>query len=187
MSSWWPLAHYKIGRANAVAAVVEPFAGGRWYEKGEDGSTCDWGKVLAWEPTSRLLLTWDINADFQYDPELGTELEIRFFIEGDNRTRVELEHRRLDRFGARRDEMRAIFDKSGDWGRLLVKLWRGGCESPLVKQFAANYLPACRFDSMSFDADESANDQRRSLFVGAASATPRPSTDGRFATGLRAP
>jgi uncharacterized protein YndB with AHSA1/START domain len=120
MSSWWPLAHYKIGRANAVAAVVEPFAGGRWYEEGEDGSTCDWGKVLAWEPTSRLLLTWDITADWKYDPALGTELEIRFVIEGDHRTRVELEHRRLDRYGARRDEMRAIFDQSGDWGRLLA-------------------------------------------------------------------
>ena len=121
MSSWWPLAHYKIGRANAVAAVVEPFAGGRWYEKGEDGSTCDWGKVLAWEPPSRLLLTWDINADWQYDPELGTELEIHFIIEGEDRTRVELEHRRLDRYGARRDEMRTVFDKSGDWGRLLAR------------------------------------------------------------------
>jgi uncharacterized protein YndB with AHSA1/START domain len=121
MSSWWPLAQYKIGRANAVAAVVEPFAGGRWYEKGEDGSTCDWGKVLAWEPSSRLLLTWDINADWQHDPELGTELEIRFIIEGDDRTRVELEHRRLDRYGARRDEMRKVFDESGDWGRLLAR------------------------------------------------------------------
>jgi uncharacterized protein YndB with AHSA1/START domain len=121
MSSWWPLAHYKIGASNAVAAVVEPFAGGRWYERGEDGTTCDWGKVLAWEPTSRLLLTWDIDADFKHDPELGTELEIRFIIEGENRTRVELEHRRLDRYGARRDEMRNIFDKSGDWGRLLAR------------------------------------------------------------------
>lgn len=121
MSSWWPLAHYKIGRVNAVAAVVEPFAGGRWYEKGEDGSMCDWGKVLAWEPTSRLLLTWDITADWQHDPELGTELEIRFVIEGEDRTRVELEHRRLDRYGARRDEMRNVFDKSGDWGRLLAR------------------------------------------------------------------
>ena len=121
MSSWWPLAHYKIGSANAVAAVVEPFTGGRWYEEGEDGSTCDWGKVLAWEPTSRLLLTWDINADWKHDPELGTEIEVRFIIEDDNRTRVELEHRRLDRYGARRDEMRTVFDKSGDWGRLLAR------------------------------------------------------------------
>jgi uncharacterized protein YndB with AHSA1/START domain len=121
MSSWWPLAHYKIGSAKAIAAVVEPFTGGRWYEEGEDGSTCDWGKVLAWEPTSRLLLTWDINADWKHDPELGTEIEIRFVIEDDNRTRVELEHRRLDRYGARRDEMRTVFDKSGDWGRLLAR------------------------------------------------------------------
>jgi uncharacterized protein YndB with AHSA1/START domain len=120
MSRWWPLAHYKIGKANAIAAVVEPFAGGRWYEQGEDGSTCDWGKVLSWEPTSRLVLSWDISADWQYDPRLGTELEIRFIVESQNRTRVELEHRRLDRYGARRDEMRAIFDKSGDWGRLLA-------------------------------------------------------------------
>jgi uncharacterized protein YndB with AHSA1/START domain len=120
MSSWWPLAHYKIGRVNAVAAVVEPFAGGRWYEEGEDGSTCDWGKVLAWEPSSRLLLTWDINADWKHDPELGTELEIRFVVEGSNRTRVELEHRRLDRYGARRDEIRAILEKSGGWGQLLA-------------------------------------------------------------------
>jgi uncharacterized protein YndB with AHSA1/START domain len=129
MSSWWPLAHYKIGRANAVAAIVEPFAGGRWYEQGEDGSTCDWGKVLAWEPTSRLLLTWDISADWKHDPELGTELEIRFIIEGANRTRVELEHRRLDRYGARRDEMRTIFDKSGDWGRLLAGFAQAAAEA----------------------------------------------------------
>jgi uncharacterized protein YndB with AHSA1/START domain len=129
MSSWWPLAHYKIGRANAVAAIVEPFAGGRWYEQGEDGSTCEWGKVLAWEPTSRLLLTWDISADWKHDPELGTELEIRFIIEGANRTRVELEHRRLDRYGARRDEMRTIFDKSGDWGRLLAGFAQAAAEA----------------------------------------------------------
>lgn len=121
MSSWWPLAQFKIGGANAVAAVVEPFAGGRWYEQGEDGSTCDWGTVLAWEPTSRLLLTWDINADWKHDPELRTEIEIRFISEGENRTRVELEHRRLDRYGSRRDEMRAIFDKGGDWGKLLAR------------------------------------------------------------------
>jgi len=121
MSTWWPLAHYKIGAANAVAAIVEPFAGGRWYERGEDGSTCDWGRVLAWEPPARLVLTWDIGADWKYDPGLGTELEIRFIAEGDRRTRVELEHRRLDRYGARRDEMREIFDKTGDWGRQLAR------------------------------------------------------------------
>jgi uncharacterized protein YndB with AHSA1/START domain len=119
MGSWWPLATYKIGTAKAVDAVIEPRVGGRWYERGDDGSTCDWGRVLAWEPHSRLVLSWDINADWQYDLALGTELEVRFIDDGNDRTRVELEHRRLDRYGERRDEMRRIFDTEGDWGKLL--------------------------------------------------------------------
>jgi uncharacterized protein YndB with AHSA1/START domain len=120
MGSWWPLAVYKIGKANAVDAVIEPRVGGRWYERGDDGSTCDWGRVLAWEPHARLLLSWDITADWQYDPALQTEIEVRFIPQGESHTRVEFEHRRLDRYGARRDEMRTIFDKTGDWGRLLA-------------------------------------------------------------------
>jgi uncharacterized protein YndB with AHSA1/START domain len=120
MATWWPLAMYKIGNAAAVDAVIEPRVGGRWYERGEDGSTCDWGRVLAWEPYARLVLTWDITADWQYDPALQTEIEVRFIAEGEAGTRVELEHRRLDRYGDRRDEMRTVFDETGDWGRLLA-------------------------------------------------------------------
>lgn len=119
MGTWWPLAHYKIGQAKAVDAIVEPKVGGRWYELGEDGSTCQWGSVLAWEPNSRLLLSWDITADWRYDPALKTEIEIRFIPDGKSATRVELEHRHLDRYGERRDEMRQIFETGGDWGRLL--------------------------------------------------------------------
>lgn len=119
MGTWWPLAYYKIGNANAVDAVIEPRVGGRWFERGEDSSTCQWGSVLAWEPPQRLVLSWDINADWQYDPELNTEIEVRFIDEGSKRTRVEFEHRRLDRYGARRDEMRHIYDTQGDWGKLL--------------------------------------------------------------------
>jgi uncharacterized protein YndB with AHSA1/START domain len=124
MGTWWPLAYYKIGKANAVDAVIEPHVGGRWYERGDDGSTCQWGSVLAWEPPSRLVLSWDINADWQYDPTLKTELEVRFNVNGNHRTRVELEHRCLDRFGARRDEMRRIFETEGDWGRFLLAFAR---------------------------------------------------------------
>jgi uncharacterized protein YndB with AHSA1/START domain len=120
MGMWWPLAMYKIGKAAAVDAVIEPRVGGRWYERGEDGSTCDWGRVLAWEPRSRVVLSWDVTADWRYDPALQTEIEVRFVAEGDAGTRVEFEHRRLDRYGDRRDEMRTIFDKTGDWGRLLA-------------------------------------------------------------------
>jgi uncharacterized protein YndB with AHSA1/START domain len=124
MGSWWPLAQYKIGKTNAVDAIIEPRAGGRWYERGEDGSTCDWGRVLSWEPPSRLVLTWDITADWQFDPALNTEIEVRFIPDGRAGTRVEFEHRRLDRYGARRDQMRNIFDKTGDWGRLLESFAR---------------------------------------------------------------
>jgi uncharacterized protein YndB with AHSA1/START domain len=120
MGTWWPLAVYKIGQANAVDAIIEPRVGGRWYERGEDGSTCDWGSVLVWEPSTRLVLSWDIDANFQYDPKLKTEIEVRFIAEKDGSTRVELEHRRLDRFGDRREEMRNVFDKTGDWGQLLA-------------------------------------------------------------------
>ncbi len=119
MGSWWPLATHHIGKANAVDAVIEPRVGGRWFERGEDGSTCDWGRVLLWEPPSRLVLSWDISADWQADPTLKSEVEVRFIAEGKDATRVELEHRKLDRFGARRDEMRGIFDSEGGWGSLL--------------------------------------------------------------------
>ena len=120
MGTWWPLAVYKIGKANAVDAIIEPRVGGRWYERGDDGSTCEWGSVLSWEPPSHLILSWDINADWQYDPNLKTEIEVRFITESKGSTRVELEHRKLDRYGARREEMRRIFETEGDWGRLLA-------------------------------------------------------------------
>jgi uncharacterized protein YndB with AHSA1/START domain len=124
MGTWWPLSSYKIGKARAIDAVVEPRVGGRWYERGDDGSTCDWGRVLVWDPPARLVLTWDIGADWQFDPTLNTELELKFIADGPDRTRVELEHRHLDRYGDRRDEMRRVFDTEGDWGRLLESFAR---------------------------------------------------------------
>jgi uncharacterized protein YndB with AHSA1/START domain len=119
MGTWWPLDTHKIGTAKAVDAVIEPRVGGRWYERGEDGSTCDWGRVLSWEPPTRLVLSWEITADWQHDPDLKTEVEVRFIAEGKNRTRLELEHRHLELYGARRDEMRGIFDSEGGWKGLL--------------------------------------------------------------------
>jgi uncharacterized protein YndB with AHSA1/START domain len=124
MGAWWPLDTHKIGKTKAVDAVIEPRAGGRWYERGDDGSTCDWGRVLSWEPHSRLVLSWDISADWQPDPTLKTEIEVRFIDDGENGTRVELEHRHLDRYGARRDQMRGIFDSEGGWGGLLASFAR---------------------------------------------------------------
>jgi uncharacterized protein YndB with AHSA1/START domain len=124
IGTWWPLATHKIGKANAVNAVIEPRVGGRWYERGDDGSTCDWGRVLAWEPPSRIVLSWEISADWQHDQNLKTEVEVRFIPEGKDGTRIELEHRYLDRYGARRDEMRSIFDSEKGWGGLLASFAR---------------------------------------------------------------
>jgi uncharacterized protein YndB with AHSA1/START domain len=119
MGTWWPLSTHKIGEAKAIDAVIEPVVGGRWYERGEDGSSCDWGRVLAWEPPRRLVLSWEITADWKHDPSLSTEVEVRFIAEGEDGTRVELEHRHLDRYAERRDQMQAIFDSEGGWSGLL--------------------------------------------------------------------
>jgi uncharacterized protein YndB with AHSA1/START domain len=114
MNTWWPRAH-KIGKAALKTAVLEPKVNGRWYEIGEDGSQCEWGKVLAWEPPKRLLLAWQINGQWQYDPKLVTEVEIAFKAEGAQRTRVELEHRNLDRFGDAAEMVRKAFDAPDGW------------------------------------------------------------------------
>src|SRR5205814_46709 len=84
MGTWWPLGEYKIGKAKAVDAVIEPRVGGRWYERGDDGSTCQWGSVLSWQPITRLVLSWDITANWQYDPDLKTEIEVTFIADGKN-------------------------------------------------------------------------------------------------------
>ena len=124
MGTWWPLATHKIGKAKALDAVIEPRVGGRWYERGDDGSTYDWGRVLSWAPHTRLVLSWEISGDWKHDPSLKTEVEVRFIADGKNGTRVELEHRRLDLYGARCDEMRDIFDSEGGWSGLIESFAR---------------------------------------------------------------
>jgi uncharacterized protein YndB with AHSA1/START domain len=118
MTDWWPLKTHHIGKAEATKAVVEPFVGGRWFERGNDGSECEWGRVLAWEPPARLVLSWEITYDWRHDASLHTEVEVRFTKEGGG-TRVSLEHRMLERYGEKAEEMRGIFDAKGGWGGLL--------------------------------------------------------------------
>ena len=119
MDTWWPRT-YHIGQADMAEAVLEPRPGGRWYERGVDGSECDWGRVLAWEPPRRLVVTWQINGAWQYDPdpEHASEIEIRFTADGPGQTTVELEHRLLERLAGGQ----AIGDtirSGGGWTALL--------------------------------------------------------------------
>lgn len=117
--SWWSRSHH-IGQVDMAEAVLEPKVGGRWYEKGVDGSECEWGKVLVYEPPRRIVLAWQINGSWQYDPDLVTELEVRFLSVDAGRTRVELEHRNLDRFGESAASIRTALDSPGGWNGLLA-------------------------------------------------------------------
>lgn len=119
MSRWWRPDHH-IAPTPFVDIVVEPRNGGRWYEKDKDGSECEWGKVLVWQPPGRLVLAWQLNAEWRYDPDFVTELEMRFIAESANRTRVELEHRDLEKFGDRAEAVRASLDSLDGWNGALV-------------------------------------------------------------------
>lgn len=114
--TWWPKTHH-IAAAEMKNAIIEPRAGGRWYEKGVDGSECDWGKVLVWEPPSRLVLSWHLNSQFKVDEAVESEVDVRFFPEGANSTRVELEHRIT---AADAEGIRAAVDAPNGWNGLLA-------------------------------------------------------------------
>ena len=117
MSRWWLKTHtINPTKSPLQDIIMEPRQGGRWYERGADGSECQWGKVLAWEPPARLLLAWQINSSWQFDPSLVTEVEVRFAPEGSG-TKVELEHRQLERLGDAAEAMRQAFERG--WGMLL--------------------------------------------------------------------
>jgi uncharacterized protein YndB with AHSA1/START domain len=119
MTSWWPAAH-NIGSAPIERILIEPRAGGRWYTRHTDGTETYTGVVTAWEPPSRLVVTWQIGADWKYHPDLVTTIEVRFEPEGESRTRVRLEHRDLDAFGADATAMRGTFDEPGAWTATLA-------------------------------------------------------------------
>lgn len=117
MADWWPKGR-TVGKNPHVAIIAEPRAGGQWFERDADGEKCHWGKVLAWEPPSRLLLGWQLNANFTFDPDLLTEVELTFTpVEGGG-TLVTLEHRHLERFGA--DAARVAEQLGGGWPGFLA-------------------------------------------------------------------
>lgn len=97
--------------------VFEPREGGHLYDRGVDGSECRWARVLAYEPPDRVVISWDINPQWQIETELEktSEVEVRFIPETPERTRVELEHRNLDRHGDGWEGVREGVGGDGGW------------------------------------------------------------------------
>ena len=116
MGDWWHKEHSIAKGTTQVDVVIEPHAGGRWYEKGADGSEHPWGRVLAYDPPRRLLLAWQLNREFVYDPDFETTVEVSF-EEQNGGTRVTFEHRDLERMGG--DAIELFESMDGGWGMLL--------------------------------------------------------------------
>jgi hypothetical protein len=117
MSRWWPVTH-TILKVPFKEAIIEPRAGGRWYHVGTDGSTCETGTVRVWDPPARLVLVWRLNAQWEYDPDLDTEVEVRFAPDG-AATTVELEHRYVERMGEGGEDARTAVDGPNGWSGIL--------------------------------------------------------------------
>jgi uncharacterized protein YndB with AHSA1/START domain len=119
IDKWWPH-QYHIGQAELDEVILEPQEGGRWYERGVDGTECDWGRVLSWEPPHRLVFTWQINGSWQFDPdpERASEIEVRFTSDGPDQTTVAVEHRHFDRLDGGQAIHGAIRG-GGGWAQLL--------------------------------------------------------------------
>ena len=104
-------------RVEIEETVFEPRVGGRVYDRGVDGSEYAWARVLAFEPPDRLVFSWDISPQWQLESDLEktSEVEVRFIAESAERTRVELEHRNLDRHGEGWEGTREAVGGDGGW------------------------------------------------------------------------
>ena len=121
IASWWPKDHH-IMQAELAEIVFEPREGGHVYDRAIDGTEVRWARVLAYEPPSRVVISWDISLAWQIesDPARTSEIEVRFIPETEDRTRVELEHRHLERHGEGWEQMRAAVGSPDGWRKGLV-------------------------------------------------------------------
>ncbi|MBJ7608187.1 MAG: SRPBCC family protein [Candidatus Dormibacteraeota bacterium] len=116
MGSWWVPEHH-ILQGELAEMVFEPRVGGRIIDRAVDGTECAWARVLAFEPPNRVVFSWDISLQWQIqtDPDKTSEVEVTFVADGPRRTRVELEHRNLDRHGDGWEGMRDGVSTPDGW------------------------------------------------------------------------
>ena len=118
IGTWWDPDHHLLPEGTTLERMVfEPRVGGHVYDVGSDGSECRWSRVLAYDPPERVVFSWDINLQWEIETDLDrtSEVEVRFIAEAPDRTRVELEHRNLDRHGDGWEQMRAAVGSDGGW------------------------------------------------------------------------
>ena len=122
IGSWWPPDHH-ILQGELAEMVFEPRVGGAVYDRAVDGTECRWGRVLAYEPPHRFVVTWNINLQWQLesDPAQVSEIEVIFRPAGDTSTEVELTHRHLDRHGPGWEQMRDAVGSPDGWNRGLAR------------------------------------------------------------------
>jgi uncharacterized protein YndB with AHSA1/START domain len=115
---WWkPGAN--IAKGDFADIVIERQAGGRWFEVNAQGVETQWGKVIAFDPPHRLLLGWQLTAEFKFDPDFSTEVEVRFEPQASGETQVTLEHRQLERFGDAAPKVAASV--TDGWGTMVAR------------------------------------------------------------------
>ena len=121
MKAWWPADHHLL-EGEVAEMVFEAQPGGRIYDRATDGRECTWARVVAYEPPDRAVFTWDINPawEIETDPERSSEVEVRFIAESESRTRVELEHRHLERHGDGWEGMHGAVSSPGGWPKTLA-------------------------------------------------------------------
>jgi hypothetical protein len=98
-----------------TGCVIEPKEGGRCYTTQADGKEFEWAKVLVWEPPARVVIGWQLTAEWVYDPNFVTEVDVTFTAVGANQTLVELEHRNLERYGDAAVAVVGALDSEGGW------------------------------------------------------------------------
>ena len=116
IDSWFPR-EYNLLAVDIAKRVWEPREGGQVYDVGTDGSECHWGRVLAWDPPNRVVISWDISPQWQIETDHArtSEVEVLFTPEGDSRTRLELEHRNLERHGDGWESLRDTLGSESGW------------------------------------------------------------------------
>jgi uncharacterized protein YndB with AHSA1/START domain len=115
MNIWWPKTHH-VGSSPMTELMLEPGINGRWYTKHEDGDEVSIGHVLAWDPFGLLVLNWQIDGNFKCDPEITTEVEVKFIAEGPKTTRIKFEHKNLERLAG---GTKVIDSMDEGWGMML--------------------------------------------------------------------